>query len=118
MFPYMGKLSRNKGKRGEREVAKILRRHGFAEAARGAQHKGGPDSADVVGSGPFHCEVKFVERLDLYGALGQAERDAGEDKVPCVVHRRSRTPWLITLNFETLLDLLGYVSGEGPDLLM
>ena len=43
----MSKFSRDKGKRGEREVALILREHGF-EARRGQQYCGANGDADVV----------------------------------------------------------------------
>ena len=45
----MGKLSKRKGQRGEREWALFLRsRGGFDTARRGCQNAGGPDSPDVV----------------------------------------------------------------------
>ena len=39
----MGKTSREKGKRGEREVAGLLRSYGY-DARRGVQYHGGEDS--------------------------------------------------------------------------
>jgi len=100
----MGKSQREKGKRGEREVARILRNRGL-DAKRGVQYQGSPDSPDVTGLPGYHVEVKFVERLDLRRAIEQSKADAGEDEVPVVVHRRSREPWNITMSFEDFLDL-------------
>ena len=41
--------SRRKGAVGEREIAKYLREHGFTEARRGQQFKGGADSPMLLG---------------------------------------------------------------------
>lgn len=89
----MGKRSRDKGVRGEREVAAILRAAGY-DAHRGAQHRGGPDSPDVDGLPGVHIEVKRTERLQLYDALAQAKRDAGE-ALPVVIHRRNDSEWVV-----------------------
>lgn len=67
--------SREKGKRGERELAGELRRHGY-DARRGQQYCGANGDADVVGLPGLHIECKRVERLDLYAAMSQAEHDA------------------------------------------
>lgn len=102
----MGKSQREKGKRGEREVASILREHGYSGARRGVQYSGGPDSPDVVGIPGIHFEVKRVEKLDLRSAMAQSIHDAEEREIPVVVHRRSREQWYITLSFEDFLELL------------
>lgn len=88
----MGKMSREKGKRGEREVAAILRDFGY-DAKRGQQFKGGPNSPDVLGLPGVHIEVKRVERLQLYDAISQAKRDAGND-LPVVLHRKNGCEWV------------------------
>lgn len=48
-------------------------------------------------------EVKRVERLNVSEAMKQAQRDAAV-RVPVVVHRRSREPWLVTLKLEDWLE--------------
>lgn len=108
----MGRMSREKGKRGEREVAEILRNHGYA-ARRGQQFHGGADSPDVVGLPGFHIEVKYTQRFDLYGALKQAETDSsGMDDVPLVVHRKAaengqkKPDWVAVLKLEDFLKIL------------
>jgi Holliday junction resolvase len=85
-----------KGKRGEREWAAWLREYLGVLAARGRQHSGSPDSPDVISEIDVHFEVKRTERLSLYEAIGQAIRNAGE-RVPVVVHRRSRDEWLLVI---------------------
>ena len=101
----MGKSQRDKGVRGEIEVAKILREHGYGSARRGVQHSGGPDSPDVVGISGVHIEVKRVEKLYLYQSLKQAKEDAGENEIPVVVHRPNRKEWVAILPFEDFITL-------------
>ena len=100
----MGKMSREKGKRGEREVAKILREFGY-DSKRGVQYHGGPDSPDVVGLPGCHIEVKYVERLDLQRAYNQSKSDASPEETPIVVHRKNRGDWMVTLAFRDFLEM-------------
>jgi Holliday junction resolvase len=95
--------SKNKGKRFEREVAEILRQHGF-EARRGVQFRGGQDSPDVISNFPFHIEAKHVEKLNLQQAIEQAKKDA-EGLPFCVIHKKNRTEPLITVTFKSFLEL-------------
>lgn len=97
--------SRQKGCRGEREVAEYLRSRGFP-ARRGQQFSGSPESPDVVcgGLAGFHLEVKRAEVLSLYPAMEQAVRDAG-GKVPTVWHRRNGKEWLVVMRAEDFLAL-------------
>lgn len=88
-----GKRSREKGKRGEREIASLLREYGY-DARRGVQYKGGQDSPDVIGLPGTHIEVKRTERLNLYDALSQSKADAGDD-MPIVVHRKNNAEWVV-----------------------
>lgn len=93
-----GKTSRNKGKVGERELAAALRAEGFESARRGQQYSGSETSADVVGLPGIHIECKRVEKLNIYEAVEQAQRDAGDSgELPVVFHRRNRKPWLVTM---------------------
>ncbi len=101
----MGKLSRNKGKRYERELANYLSDNGFP-SRRGQQFSGGGDSPDVVSEEfPFHIEAKRTERLMLYDAMTQSIRDAG-DKPPCVIHRKNNSESMFTCRLSDLVALL------------
>lgn len=105
--------SRDKGKRGEREFAALLRAHGFL-ARRGQQFSGSPESPDVVCEALawLHVEVKRVQNLNLTDACVQAEGDcgrgapAGQKKPWIVAHRRNHAPWLITMRAEFFFELL------------
>ncbi len=102
----MGKLSRDKGKRGELEVAALLKAHGF-DARRGQQFAGGPGSPDVVHSmDGFHIEVKRTETFSLYDALAQsnADKKPGEDSV--LFHRRNGKSWVVVMDAEAFLKLM------------
>ncbi len=103
--------SRRKGARGEREWAAWLRRVLGVEARRGQQYSG-LGGRDVVSSLPIHWEVKRTEALSLYPAVEQAVRDAAEDEVPVVAHRRSRREWLLILRAADLLRLVEAVKGR------
>ena len=98
----MAKNSCEKGKRGEREAAEVIRRVLRVEARRGQQHAGGSDSPDVAHGLPgLHIEVKRTERLQLRAAMEQAIADAA-GAVPLVMHRANRTEWLATVRFDDL----------------
>lgn len=65
----------------------LLRKWGF-ECRRGVAAAGEPDIVhDVPG---VHIESKNTERLDLWGAIAQAEKDAGKLE-PVVFFRRNNT---------------------------
>lgn len=96
--------SRQKGALGEREFAKKLREYGY-EAERGCQHSGGKDSPDVkTNMLNIHWEVKRVERLNLENAMEQCIRDAGDNEVPAVAHRKNRGKWLVTVPLEEFME--------------
>ena len=99
----MGKMSKAKGARGERECASILRGYGY-DTRRGCQFKGGEDSPDVVGLPKIHIECKRVERLNLYDAMAQSIRDAGND-LPAVFHRRNNCEWLVTMRLKDWIEV-------------
>lgn len=96
--------SKEKGKRGEREAASVLRLLlDKDDIQRGQQNKGGIDSPDVlIANSSLHAEIKRVERLNIYDAIDQAVRD-GESKVPFVMHRRNKREWLITVRLSDLI---------------
>ena len=90
----MGKASREKGKRGEREASNFFKYYGY-ETRRGVQYHGGPDSPDVVGLPDMHIEVKRVESLQLYKALAQSKDDSDAAELPIVMHRKNNQDWVI-----------------------
>lgn len=103
----MGRASREKGKRGEREFAEALRDAGWTDARRGRQYRGTEDSPDVVGLPGVHLEVKRRERLEVEKWCLQVEAEAPEGAVPVVAWRRNRQRWRVSLPLEDFLRLLG-----------
>lgn len=104
----MGLYSRNKGKVGEREWARLCREQGY-DAHRTAQFRGNTGAAgDVEGLPGIHQEVKRVEHLNLVQAMMQSASDAeaeGEGNVPIVAHRKNRLGWLVTMRAEDWFTL-------------
>ena len=99
-----GKRSRNKGKAGERELAGVLRDYGY-DCRRGQQFCGRNGDADVVGLPGIHIECKRTERLSLYDAMGQAERDSRREEIPVVMHRRNHCEWLAILPLDNFMEI-------------
>jgi Holliday junction resolvase len=100
----MGKKSKSKGARGEREAAKALSDIFNVEAYRGRQYPGSPQSPDIVAMPELHFEVKRSEAFQLYPSLTQATNDAG-NSIPVVLHRRNRKKWVIVAYLEDLPEI-------------
>lgn len=96
--------SRDKGARGERELAKKLGEFGY-DCRRGQQFCGANGDADVIGLPKLHIECKRVERLNLYDAMAQAKHDAREGELPAVFHRKNNCKWLVTMEIEDFMRL-------------
>lgn len=89
--------SRSKGQRGEREIVAFWREHGFPEAHRTPMSGGMQWKGDVQGVAPLHIEVKRNERLNVWEAMAQAERDCPEDRIPALHYRRNGSDWWLAM---------------------
>ena len=96
--------SRQKGAKGERELASILKGYGYP-CRRGQQYCGANGDADVVGLPEIHIECKRVERLNLYEAVDQSKRDTKKEELPAVFHRKNHCEWLVTMPLEDWMKL-------------
>lgn len=106
----MGRKSKEKGKRGEREFAKLCREQGY-EARRGQQYNG-ISGEDVVGLPGVHVEVKRTEALRIYDAMEQAQQDAN-GKIPIVAHRKNGREWLVIMRADDWFTMFReYHSGQ------
>lgn len=105
-----GRGAQQKGRRGEEELRGILQQAGFPVRRGGSLSFG--EVPDLTGLPGVHIEVKRVERLNIGEAMSQAIRDSERfrDGMPCVFHRRNRSPWLVTM---TLSDWLNMYAGGG-----
>lgn len=104
--------SKQKGKRGELEIAHILKDYGF-DCRRTAQYNGKEQGslADVVGLDGVHIEVKRVERINIDTCMEQAIRDCQGD-IPTVWHRRNNKPWYVTMKLEDWVELYRKANGD------
>lgn len=100
-----GKTSQRKGAEGERELAALLREHGYNIKRGGSLSFG--QAPDLYGLPGIHIEVKRVERLNVPEAMKQAASDAEKFKngMPTLFHRRSREPWLVTMRLSDWMQL-------------
>lgn len=96
--------SRNKGKRGELELANLLKTYGY-DTRRGVQYSGINGDADVVGLPGIHLEVKRVEKLNIDNAMDQSIRDARYGEKPTVMHRKNGKQWLVTMPLIDWMDM-------------
>lgn len=96
--------SRDKGAKGERELAGKLRDYGFA-CRRGQQYCGANGDADVVGLPRIHIECKRVERLNIEDAMTQAKADAKKHEIPAVFHRKNNCEWLVTMRLDDFMRM-------------
>lgn len=105
--------SREKGKRGERELSSKLKKYGF-DTRRGQQYCGANGDADVIGLPGIHIECKRVEKLNIYDAISQAKSDAKNDEIPIVFHRKDRCNWLVSMELEEFMKIYReYYEKEG-----
>lgn len=96
--------SKRKGTAGERELAGILRSHGYDAHRNDQRYIGGLDNPDVSLPG-LHIECKRIEALRLYPSLEQARRDANGHALPCVMHRKNHAPWVAIMYLDDFIQL-------------
>ena len=113
----MGKASRDKGKRGEREVMRLLN-EAFAHLGyvfrRGWQSRGAIRPDVYAEELPVHFEVKIGKRPNLKKAVEQAICDARSGWVPVAVARwDGEREWYATMRFDDLVDLLVELEERG-----
>lgn len=107
--------SKQKGKRGELEIAKILREYGY-NARRGQQYSGASGDPDVIGLKDIHIEVKRTKQNTYpYKWMEQAKHDARIGERPTVFFRRDRDNWLVLLDLKDFLELYAMAYPVGKD---
>jgi len=110
-----GRRSRNKGSRGELEVASVLQGYGF-DVVRTPNSGGLQWRGDLDGLDGYVMEVKRCERLEVPAWMRQAYAAARAGEVPVVAFRRSArqgavqrdpdTYWHVILPLEEFARLL------------
>lgn len=104
-----GRHSRNKGARGERAVASMLKRC-FPDVRRGRQYDTARE-CDVEGT-PFRLEVKLRKTMSygvIEAALDQCKKDGEKHKdsrIPLAVLRRDSGPFIFAGYLEDLVRIV------------
>lgn len=107
----MAKPSRDKGKRGELEVAHLFtdnglpaRRTAQMQAGVWSDDEGACEHADVTAvlAPDLFVEVKRQETLRLPAWTRKAEADCPEGRTPIVAYRQNRQPWRGSLDLAWL----------------
>lgn len=105
-----GKRSRDKGKRGEREVINILKDAGIV-AERTAPMQAGTDSIawgdihitgfenGIVVDPPIKGECKYTEGIPNY------DYKYINEETPFLFKRKNKKEWLVTMTISTFLEL-------------
>ena len=98
--------SKQKGKKGELEVANYLKEKGLT-ARRGQQFQGSPDSPDVICEewDNIHIEVKRDEHLNIEKAIQQSTKDSNDTDIPIVIHRNNREKWKVTMWLDDFINM-------------
>ena len=104
--------SNQKGKRFEREVAKILNQKFDTNVRRTPQSGGMSIKGDIIDINPdsplydFHWECKNQEKLNIWKALAQARADKPMGKIPVVVMTRNFENNYACLELDDFLNLI------------
>ena len=101
--------SKQKGKRGELELAHLLQYLGYP-AERGVQYSGLKGNADVVGVEGLHIECKRNEQVRDEAFLQQAENDARKGQLPIVMYRRNGERWKATVRLDLFMAIWGELT--------
>lgn len=113
----MGRMSKEKGKRGEREFAALLRGLGI-DSRRTQQYSGTDGTSDVSSElDGVHIEVKRYSRIAALRFMEQARRDSRPGDLPLVAMREDSGEWAIMIQAKDLhgmatkiVDVLGMSS--------
>lgn len=102
----MGKMSRTKGARSEREAVHFIRDYYGYEVRRGDCFRHEPD---IVGLEKIHIEVKNHEKPDISSWYWQSWEASKKyrDGIPIVMHKANRTPWYVTLAYSDFIMMGG-----------
>ena len=111
-----GASSRNKGQRGEREVAKLLQpivdkvysAIGKEIPVLGRNLQQSRDGGfDLSGLDWIAIEVKFQESFNLLGWWVQTTQQAGEHRVPVLFYRKRHHKWRIRMMGDLPIGIAG-----------
>lgn len=100
----MGKQQRDKGARGEREVAALFHDMGWDEAKRELSQYQSSLGRDLSGTAPFCVQVKNDERANGIAALLEAEEAVDNLYAFPVSFVKKNGRWFVTMSAELFMD--------------
>ena len=100
----IGKASKEKGKRYERELASAIKDCGY-DARRGQQFCGTSGDADVIGLDGIHIEAKRREQISIYDWMAQSKAEAKQGEIPVVMFRKSNCETLVCMTFDDFMQM-------------
>ena len=104
----MGKFSRDKGARFERELARIFRDAlPGCDAKRGFQTRGGAAEMPDVTAGCFAIEAKAGKKPPVRAALKTAVDNCPKGLYPLAVIKEDRKPPFVVLPLDDFLEIAG-----------
>jgi hypothetical protein len=105
-----GRMARNKGARGENELAAMLSDElGFVVKRKLGQARDGADDIEV---GPFRIEVKRRETLAIMQWVRQIEACTPKDQIPVVAFRQNGQEWRVVMRMKDFLPLMSEKLAE------
>lgn len=104
----MSKMSRDKGRKAEREVEVAFQEAGFSTDRNigGRKQVAGDIAVEGLAVEGLAVEVRRRERLDVPGWSVVHEDSTPSHLTPVLCWRRSREPWRVSLPLSDFLDLL------------
>lgn len=107
----MARMSRDKGKRGEREVVHVFKAAGIQAERTAPMQAGSTNYADIHIDVPgYHIESKMAAQIRIVEWVRQATREANPLDVPVVAWRLcargNSTGWMATLPLEDFAVLV------------
>ena len=101
----MGKAQRDKGARGERNVAEEIKRLTGKEVKRDlSQTRDG--GADLLGLAPYRIEVKSYKSFAVTGHLEQCAKGKADDEICFVVLNPDRKRMMVLMFLDDFCPLL------------
>jgi len=101
----MGKASRDKGKRGEREARdQVVKHWNSPGCVRSAQVSGLFSSDLMYGPPGLHLEVKRYAKIGCMRFMEQARQDSRDEDVPTVLMREDNGEWCVMVPMDRSVD--------------
>ena len=98
----MSAMSRDKGKRGERELSTLLAATGLPYLR---EQDGRTQGADFRVE-QFAIEARYRERLEVPAWCAELELKTPDHLVPVLAWRKNKHPWRVSMTFADWLELV------------